>query len=44
MIFWIEFDKDNKKIVLSATELEKQKEAKMVEEYNASQKGGEAQA
>ncbi|HNO91968.1 MAG TPA: S1 RNA-binding domain-containing protein, partial [bacterium] len=40
----IEFDKDNKKIVLSATELEKQKEAKMVEEYNASQKGGEAQA
>ncbi|HNI12058.1 MAG TPA: 30S ribosomal protein S1 [bacterium] len=40
----IEFDKDNKKIVLSATELEKQKEAKMVEEYNAGQKTGEAQA
>jgi len=33
----IEFDKDNKKIVLSSTQLEKNKESKIVEEYNASQ-------
>ena len=33
----IEFDKDNKKIVLSSTEFEKAKEAKLVEEYNARQ-------
>ncbi len=33
----IEFDKDNKKIVLSSTQYEKAKESKMVEEYNAGQ-------
>jgi small subunit ribosomal protein S1 len=36
----IEFDKDNKKIVLSSTEFEKAKEAKLVEEYNARQQTG----
>ncbi|MBL7959302.1 30S ribosomal protein S1, partial [bacterium] len=36
----IEFDKDNKKIVLSSTEFEKAKEAKLVEEYNARQQAG----
>lgn len=36
----IEFDKDNKKIVLSSTEFEKSKEAKLIEEYNARQQAG----
>lgn len=40
----IEFDKDNKKIVLSSTEFEKAKEAKLVEEYNARQQAGTEEA
>ncbi len=38
----IEFDKENKKIVLSATQYEKAKEAKAVAEYQASQQKGDA--
>ncbi|MBX7152489.1 30S ribosomal protein S1 [bacterium] len=37
----IEFDKENKKIVLSSTEMEKKKESKIVEEYNQSQQSAE---
>ncbi|MCB0831837.1 MAG: 30S ribosomal protein S1 [Bacteroidetes bacterium] len=40
----IEFDKDNKKIVLSSTEFEKAKEARLVEEYNASQQKDPSEA
>ncbi len=35
----IEFDKDNKKIILSATAHEKAQDSKALEDYNASQKG-----
>lgn len=38
----IEFDKENKKIVLSSTEMEKKKESKIVEEYNQSQQSAES--
>lgn len=39
----IEFDKDNKKIVLSAVEYEKSKEAQILHDYNESQRSAESE-